>query len=329
MVTADEIAGVSIFADLGPVERERLVPGRSGHPARSRRVRGPRGRRARAVRGARGPPGDGRGRRRESSASSAAGASGELIGEVPIALGTTFPFGFRAAEPSRVMRVEAQDYHAIAASAPGGRGEARRRWRGSGSSGLQGITRRPAAAACNRGRASLGRGVRGAAALSRPQPGHVQLDHARCAGCGRSVGRPPAGGRGLSRDPGRRREDRGAPAAAPGRRAARARHAAGGRRVRHGDRGRGARGAGGARSTEPRRGCGQSWSSGRRPAARLARRRESRTTSDFPVGRVRRRAGEPRAAAGRPTRRRDPRHPVDSRGSTPRHARCTSTAATS
>src|SRR4029450_8733486 len=43
---------------------------------------------------------------------------GELIGEVPIALGTRFPFGFRATEPSRLMRLEAQDYHAIAASAP-------------------------------------------------------------------------------------------------------------------------------------------------------------------------------------------------------------------
>ena len=43
---------------------------------------------------------------------------GDLFGEVPIALGTTFPFGFRAAEPSRVMRVEAQDYHAIAAATP-------------------------------------------------------------------------------------------------------------------------------------------------------------------------------------------------------------------
>ena len=43
---------------------------------------------------------------------------GELFGEVPIALATTFPFGFRAAEPSRVMRIEAQEYHAIAASSP-------------------------------------------------------------------------------------------------------------------------------------------------------------------------------------------------------------------
>ena len=37
---------------------------------------------------------------------------GELVGEVPIALGTTFPFGFRAVEPTRLMRLEAEDYHA-------------------------------------------------------------------------------------------------------------------------------------------------------------------------------------------------------------------------
>jgi thioredoxin reductase (NADPH) len=43
---------------------------------------------------------------------------GELVGEVPIALGTTFPFGFRAAQATRLMRVEAQDYYAIAAAAP-------------------------------------------------------------------------------------------------------------------------------------------------------------------------------------------------------------------
>src|SRR3954469_20381972 len=29
---------------------------------------------------------------------------GDLFGEVPVALGTVFPVGFRAAEPSRVMR---------------------------------------------------------------------------------------------------------------------------------------------------------------------------------------------------------------------------------
>src|ERR671937_3104347 len=45
---------------------------------------------------------------------------GDIFGEVPITLGTLFPVGFRAAEPSRVMRVEAQAYHAVAAVAPDG-----------------------------------------------------------------------------------------------------------------------------------------------------------------------------------------------------------------
>ena len=40
---------------------------------------------------------------------------GTIFGEVPITLGTPFPGGYRAAEPSRVMRVEIQQYYAIAA----------------------------------------------------------------------------------------------------------------------------------------------------------------------------------------------------------------------
>jgi thioredoxin reductase (NADPH) len=43
---------------------------------------------------------------------------GDLIGEVPLALATTFPFGFRAAEPTRLIRIEARDYHAAAARVP-------------------------------------------------------------------------------------------------------------------------------------------------------------------------------------------------------------------
>src|SRR5438046_2558574 len=43
---------------------------------------------------------------------------GDIFGEVPITLGTLFPVGFRAAEPSRVMRIEPNDYHAVAAIAP-------------------------------------------------------------------------------------------------------------------------------------------------------------------------------------------------------------------
>lgn len=40
---------------------------------------------------------------------------GTIFGEVPIALGTPFPGGYRALEPSRVMRVDVQEYYAVAA----------------------------------------------------------------------------------------------------------------------------------------------------------------------------------------------------------------------
>jgi thioredoxin reductase (NADPH) len=43
---------------------------------------------------------------------------GTIFGEVPIALGTPFPGGYRAAEPSRVMRVNIRQYYAIAAASP-------------------------------------------------------------------------------------------------------------------------------------------------------------------------------------------------------------------
>ncbi len=43
---------------------------------------------------------------------------GTIFGEVPIALGTPFPGAYRAAEPSRVMRVALQHYYAIASASP-------------------------------------------------------------------------------------------------------------------------------------------------------------------------------------------------------------------
>jgi len=70
---------------------------------------------------------------------------GDIFGEVPIALGTVFPVGFRAAEPSRVMRVEARDYHAIAALSPDVAKEVGRlaAHRMGGARGLQGIAEPP------------------------------------------------------------------------------------------------------------------------------------------------------------------------------------------
>ena len=108
---------------------------------------------------------------------------GDIFGEVPIALGTVFPVGFRAAETSRVMRIEPHDYHSVAAVAPdvaqGGR-PARRspdERAGAGSKGSRPSRRR-------RGRSSSGiAGTRlhRAPPFPRPQPDHVRLGPARGA----------------------------------------------------------------------------------------------------------------------------------------------------
>jgi thioredoxin reductase (NADPH) len=45
-------------------------------------------------------------------------SAGDVFGEVPLTLGTSFPVGFRAATRCRIMRVEPPDYHAVAAVAP-------------------------------------------------------------------------------------------------------------------------------------------------------------------------------------------------------------------
>jgi thioredoxin reductase (NADPH) len=117
MVTAEEIVGVSIFAGLDPVDCERL----SRVAADVRLVQGEYAIHA----------GDERAlfavlEGRLETVTLVDGIErvvggrvvGDLVGEVPIALGTTFPFGFRAVEPTRLMRVAAQDYYAIASSAP-------------------------------------------------------------------------------------------------------------------------------------------------------------------------------------------------------------------
>ena len=224
---------------------------------------------------------------------------GDIIGEVPITLGTVFPVGFRAAEKSRVMRVEPHDYHAVAAVEPGDRpadrpaGE-RAHERLGRTAGHRG---RSAAAPRDRVRAPLGRLLHRAAPLPRPQPGHVQVGHARCFGRGRAMGRSPAA-RGRSPGGSRgRRQDGGAAGAAPVGRVARA--GDGGRcgRVRHrGDRGRairaGRRRVWGVRGPEHDRDRARG---PRRPGRHVLPDRE---LPGLPLGRFRRRAGQPRAAAG-------------------------------
>ncbi len=70
---------------------------------------------------------------------------GDVFGEVPIVLGTVFPVGFRAAEPTRAMRIDPHAYHSLAAVAPAvgreiGRLAANRM---GGSQGLQGLAADP------------------------------------------------------------------------------------------------------------------------------------------------------------------------------------------
>jgi len=144
MVTTDEIGGISVFAALGPAERERLsraaadislVPGeyaadQGGERALFAVLEG-RIEAVKLVDGIERVVGERR--------------PGDMFGEVPIALGTVFPVGFRAAEVSRVMRLEARDYHAVAAVAPDVAREVGRlaRHRMGGSGGLQGIAAEP------------------------------------------------------------------------------------------------------------------------------------------------------------------------------------------
>jgi thioredoxin reductase (NADPH) len=70
---------------------------------------------------------------------------GDIFGEVPVILGTVFPVGFRASKPSRVMRIEARDYHAVAVAAPAVANEVGRlaAHRMSGPAGLQGLAESP------------------------------------------------------------------------------------------------------------------------------------------------------------------------------------------
>jgi thioredoxin reductase (NADPH) len=144
MVTPEEIGGITVFAALDQGDRERLcrvaadislVPGESaadegGERALFAVLEG----RIEAVKlidgiervvGERHP--------------------GDLFGEVPLTLGTVFPVSFRAAEKSRVMRVDARDYHALAAVAPDIGKEVGRLagHRIGGPAGLQGLAAEP------------------------------------------------------------------------------------------------------------------------------------------------------------------------------------------
>ena len=144
MVTADEIGRITVFAALQPADRERLarvaadvslLPGEYAvHEGGERALFAVLEGRIEPIKlvdgierivGVRHP--------------------GDIFGEVPITLGTVFPVGFRAAEKSRVLRVEPHDYHAVAAVAPDVGKEVGRLagHRIGGAGGLQGIAAEP------------------------------------------------------------------------------------------------------------------------------------------------------------------------------------------
>ena len=140
MVTADEIATVAVFAALEREHRQRLAqaaadivlrPGEYAANEGAERalfaVLAGRIEATKVVDGIERILGERR--------------PGDIFGEVPITLGTVFPVGFRAAEETRVMRLEPHDYHVLVAVAPEvaeqvGRLASNRM---SGPAGLQGI----------------------------------------------------------------------------------------------------------------------------------------------------------------------------------------------
>jgi thioredoxin reductase (NADPH) len=117
VVTPDEIGQIDLFEGLAPAVREqlarvaadiRLTPGEfavhEGDPRALLAVLEGRVDTIRRVDGIERVVG-GRG-------------VGEVFGEVPLTLATVFPLGFRASEPTRVIRIEAQDLFTVVGTVP-------------------------------------------------------------------------------------------------------------------------------------------------------------------------------------------------------------------
>jgi thioredoxin reductase (NADPH) len=117
MVTAEEIGRVAVFADLEPAERDRLsrvvadvslAPGESAvNEGDGRALFGVLEGRLEVI-------------RRVDGVESVIGERkpGDVFGEMSIAFGMLHPGGFRAAETTRVFRIELDDYQALVAAAP-------------------------------------------------------------------------------------------------------------------------------------------------------------------------------------------------------------------
>ena len=311
MVTPDEIGQIGILANLSEASRERLskaaaditlVPGEwavpeggdraffavlEGHIEAVKLVDG----RERIV-GSRGP--------------------GDVFGEVPLALGTVFPVGFRATESTRVMRVEPRDYHTVAAVEPDlakaiGRLAANRI---GGPAGLSSLAAEPLESRA----IVFGHRLHPASAelrvfLHRNQITFTWVEP-DAADAVELWGGPLPSQDDCPGGPHRRRPDRRAASASTGGAAARPRDGAARSRVRHRRRRRGPRRAcrGRVRSVggpaDDRRRAGRSGRAGRRVV-------QDRELPRLPHGSIGRGSGEQGAAAGEEARSGDPRHPDD------------------
>ncbi len=144
MLTPDQIETIPLFASLGDAHREQLSRVAADITLAAGEYAAPQGSEAAlfAVLDGRIEP-----IQRADGVERVVGvrAPGDIFGEVPITLGTVFPVGFRAAVPSRVMRIEPRDYHAIASAAPDVAKEVGRlaSHRISGMRGLQGLAADP------------------------------------------------------------------------------------------------------------------------------------------------------------------------------------------
>ena len=117
MVTGEEIGRVGVFADLEPAARDRLsrlvadislAPGESAvNEGDGRALFGVLEGRLEVI-------------RRVDGVESVIGERrpGDVFGEMSMAFGMLHPGGFRAAEPTRVFRIELDDYQALVAGAP-------------------------------------------------------------------------------------------------------------------------------------------------------------------------------------------------------------------
>jgi thioredoxin reductase (NADPH) len=144
MVTPEEVGSVSLFAGLDDAQRERLSRVAADISLASGEYAAPQGSEPAlfAVLDGRVEP-----VQRAEGVERVVGVRhpGEIFGEVPITLGTVFPVGFRAAVPSRVMRIEPRDYHGVASASPDLAKEVGRlaSHRMGGLRGLQGLAADP------------------------------------------------------------------------------------------------------------------------------------------------------------------------------------------